>query len=413
MTRTARGLSRGTVTQWWRVWAIVVLSGVGAGDECRAQSPRPDHTKVPGVVINHSPASSGRYIGSPSLAILPDGRYVASHDFFGPRSGEGNSGVTLVFASSDRGKSWRKVAKVTPLFWAKLFVHRGDLYALGTTRGCSDLTIRRSRDGGQTWTTPGGPATGLLAKGLYHCAPCPVLVHGGRIWRSVEENSPSLLRRRDFRAMVLSAPVDADLLNAASWTLTAPLVPDYTWLDGRFREWLEGNVALTPDGQVVNILRVDTPEGGRAAMVRISKDGRAASFDPARDFIRFPGGAKKFAIHYDPATRRYWSLANYVRPRDAGKTRAASICNTLALTSSPDLRTWTVHEVILEHPDVAKVAFQYVDWEFDGPDIAAVSRTAYDDGLGGARRAHDANYLTFHRIKAFREKASRTLQAAE
>ena len=39
---------------------------------------------------------------------------------------------------------------------------------------------------------------------------------------------------------------------------------------------------------------------------------------------------------------------------------------------------------------------------FDGEDIAAVSRTAWDDGLGGAEALHDANLMTFHRIQAFR-----------
>jgi hypothetical protein len=46
---------------------------------------------------------------------------------------------------------------------------------------------------------------------------------------------------------------------------------------------------------------------------------------------------------------------------------------------------------------------QYVDWVFDGDDIAALSRTAYDDGLGGAHNQHDANFITFHRIRNFRE----------
>ena len=39
----------------------------------------------------------------------------------------------------------------------------------------------------------------------------------------------------------------------------------------------------------------------------------------------------------------------------------------------------------------------------EGDDLLVASRTAYDDGLGGARRAHDANYLTFHRIPVFRQ----------
>jgi hypothetical protein len=50
-----------------------------------------------------------------------------------------------------------------------------------------------------------------------------------------------------------------------------------------------------------------------------------------------------------------------------------------------------------------KHAFQYIDWFFENEDIIAVSRTAYDDGLGGAHSAHDANYITFHRIHSFRE----------
>ena len=54
--------------------AIVSLGLNGASDN------------PPGVVIDYSPAKSRQYIGSPSLAVLPNGEYVASHDFFGPGS---------------------------------------------------------------------------------------------------------------------------------------------------------------------------------------------------------------------------------------------------------------------------------------------------------------------------------------
>jgi len=47
--------------------------------------------------------------------------------------------------------------------------------------------------------------------------------------------------------------------------------------------------------------------------------------------------------------------------------------------------------------------FQYPDWRFDGEDMVAVCRTAYEDGLGGAHNNHDANFLTFHRVPRFRE----------
>src|SRR5690348_1872056 len=86
--------------------------------------------EVPGTVIDHSPASSGIYIGSPSLAILPNGVYVASHDEFGPSSTEFTRGVTRVFGSNDRGQSWRPLATVQGAFWSTLFVHGGVLYLL-------------------------------------------------------------------------------------------------------------------------------------------------------------------------------------------------------------------------------------------------------------------------------------------
>jgi hypothetical protein len=51
-----------------------------------------------------------------------------------------------------------------------------------------------------------------------------------------------------------------------------------------------------------------------------------------------------------------------------------------------------------------------VDWQFDGADILAVSRTAFEDESGGAHRAHDANFMTFHRIRDFRKGSGAEVQ---
>jgi hypothetical protein len=60
--------------------------------------------------------------------------------------------------------------------------------------------------------------------------------------------------------------------------------------------------------------------------------------------------------------------------------------------------------VVLRHPDVKAHGFQYADWLFDGADLIAVVRTAFDEPDGTpAHNAHDANYLTFHRVAKFRE----------
>ena len=102
-------------------------------------------------------------------------------------------------------------------------------------------------------------------------------------------------------------------------------------------------------------------------------------------------------------TRQYWSLANWIPPIFAGGSMNLTR-NTLALICSPDLKNWTVRSVVLQHPDPGHHAFQYVDWLFDGGDLIAVSRTAFDDTTGGAHSAHDANFSTFHRIANFRDR---------
>ena len=366
-------------------------------------APRPDHTLVPGVIIDYSPARSGRYIGSPGIAVLPNGTYVASHDFFGPKS---NKNRTRIFRSTDRGESWDMLTDIVGQWWSTLFVHKGDLYIMGVSEAEGNAVIRRSSDGGATWTEPVDANSGLLlADGGYHCAPVPVLIHNGRIWRAMEDIRGGDGWGEHFRTFMMSAPVDADLLNASNWTVSNRIARDSTWLDGRFNGWLEGNAVATPEGEVVNILRVDYDPGGIAAMIHINKDGNRATFDPKQDFIDFPGGAKKFTIRYDSLSQRYWSLVNIVRPPSLSDTvRAASIRNTQVLINSPDLRHWDVKSTILSHPDIQRHGFQYVDWLFDGDDIIAVSRTAYDDGVGGAHNFHDANYMTFHRIQDFRKQ---------
>lgn len=314
----------------------------------------------PGVVIDHCPQTTGQYIGSPSIAILGDGRYVASHDFFGPNSGQKTGALTRVFRSEDRGRSWRLVSEVQPAFWSTLFVHKGALYMMGTTFEYGDTVIRRSADGGATWTMPADEGSGLLLRGRYHCAPQPVTIHNGRLWRAMEDCEGGGGWGNCFQAFMMSAAVDADLLDASSWTSSNRLARDASQFNGQLRGWLEGNAVVLPGGTVADILRVDIPQGGVAAVVRISEDGKTATFDPSSGFIDFPGGAKKFTIRWDAKSRLYWALSNYVPNQHRGP-RAASIRNTLALVSSPDALHWTVRSTILYHPDVEKHGFQYPD----------------------------------------------------
>ena len=347
------------------------------------------HLQVPGNVINHSYADSGRFIGSPSIAILPDGTYAASHDYFGPKSNDTENASSVVFSSKDNGKTWLKIADIHPLFWGKLFVHKDSLYILGTRHKNGDVLIRRSEDGGKTWTEPDTPKTGLLRKGRYHCAPCRILIHGGRIWRSFEVFTGGSWG--NFDALVMSAPVNADLLNAESWSFSHSLPKEEGFC------WLEGNVILDPDNRVVNILRTNKGGDEKAAIVHVQADGMRLFYDPEHDFIDMPGGGAKFTIRYDKQTLRYWSIVSKQTNPDAFR-------NNLVLISSTDLRNWKIESPLLYHPDAERHAWQYIDWQFEGDDIIFVSRTAFDDDRGGAYRAHDANYFTFHRISDFRTR---------
>lgn len=373
---------------------------------------------IPGVVIDHVPATTGTYVGSPSIAILPDGSYVASHDFFGPKSNEYQSATTAIFSSPDRGATWREISRIDGAFWSNLFVHRGDLYLMGTTHHHGLIVIRRSQDGGKSWTEPADAKTGLLtAEGSYHTAPMPVISHRGRLWRAFEDAGGGTQWGKRYMAMMLSVSEEADLLSRESWTFSNAIRSQTEWLDGRFNAWLEGNAVVSDDGQLLNILRVDLPPGPeQAAVVTVSADGRTASFDPATGFVDFPGGAKKFSIRRDPQTWSgsgkdqqpvWWTLATAVPPQVAAanpRRRPGSIRNTLVLMRSEDLRQWEIRSVLLHHSEVTHHGFQYVAWLFDGDDIVAACRTAYDDAAGGAHNNHDANYLTFHRLKSFRDR---------
>jgi YhcH/YjgK/YiaL family protein len=362
----------------------------------------------PGIVVDHISKETGKYIGSPGLCIMRDGSYVASHDEFGPESSEFQSAVTKIFLSKDKGETWAHISSIDGQFWSNLFVHNDDLYIMGTNKHHGNFIIRKSTDGGYSWTIPYNKTNGLILEGEYHTAPMPVTLYNGRIWRAVEyATAPTTRWGKRYSAMMVSAPVNADLLKAESWRKTTYLMYDSAYLDRKFGGWLEGNAVVDLNGNMLDILRVAVPAGHEeyAAFVKISKDGKTASFDPEKGFIKFPGGSKKFTIRYDQVTKRYWMLTNYVAP-GLKKQNPANVRNRQVLCSSENLKDWEMHQVLLQHPDVKNHGFQYVEWQFEGDDIIFLSRTAFDDETGGANNNHDANFLTFHRIKNFRAMIS-------
>jgi hypothetical protein len=368
---------------------LIYLLVVYLATKSLAQEPT---AHAPGQIIAHSAASTGVYLGSPSLAVLSDGTYVASYDTFGPRASPNH---TVVSTSLDRGISWNQVGDVAGAYWSTLFVSGGALYLFGTDRSMGTPVIRRSNDGGSTWTTPVDLSTGKFQyPGRFLTGPVPVLVDQGRIWRAFE-----IVQDGDLKALLLSAPMNSNLLDTRNWTRYPALGSDKAWLSGNFLSWEEGNVVPRRQGPPALMLRVNTRSGAeKAALVAVDPDRRTMEFNPISNFINFPGGGKKFTIHFDTRTQRYWSITNAV-PQDLGSKNLERIRNTLALTSSSDLRHWRIERVLLQNADAFKHGFQYVDWQFDGNDIIAVVRMAFDDAEGGAHSQHDSNYISFTRFR--------------
>ncbi len=369
--------------------------------------------KVPGVVITRSQDIKNLFITNPSIVKLPDGRYLASCS--GALRTKSVKGGVSFFISEDRGETWTvQSANSIVMTFCNLFIHKGELYLMGTNRGYKDVVISKSIDWGNTWSNPVDSLNGLLVKGgFYHSAPVPVVVHNGRIWRSMENSDNNSGANK--RALVMSAPANADLLNASNWTLTNELsfeVPDEIKRNRDFKQWLEGNVLVDREGKVVNILRVDElKEGGFAAITHVNNVGKL-TYQAEHDLIQFPGGGVKFTIRFDSLSNKYWTISNAAFDEDMIKTHkgkykngvhASLLRNRVVLMYSHDLKNWIVKDTLISADNPFFHGFQYTDWQFDRSDIIAVTRTAFEEERGLPVRQHDANFLTFHRFKDFRE----------
>ena len=368
------------------------------------------------IELRHQPERTRTYLGSPSIVRLPDGALLAAHDYFGrrsPRNRDGEEALTSVYRSEDNGKTWHNTTHIINCFWSSLFVHRESAYILGTSQRFGSIVIRRSADGGHSWSHPTDEQSGLLFRGgpgqeppNYHCAPVPILRHAGRIYRAFEDCVSRKWPPVGAQSLVISAAEDSNLLEASSWTQSNRLLFDPAWVLPDWSvikspAWLEGNVVLAPNGEMWNVLRFHSdPLVDRAAIVKIHDGGRRITFDPANGFIDFPGGMSKFTIRRDPVTKLYLTLANNNTDPAYAEQR-----NVLSLCASEDLLHWRHVKTLLEddtglsHEDSIRLTgFQYADWQFDGDNIIFVVRMAYRGAVG----YHDANRITFHVLENFR-----------
>lgn len=341
---------------------------------------------------------SGRYLCSPSLVRHPDGYLLASMDVF---AGARPQNLTLIFRSDDEGETWHYVSELMPCFWGRMFIHGGALYMLSVSTEYGDLLIGRSDDGGKTFGMPTVLLRGAARpdEAGVHKNPQPPIIYNGRIWETLEWGAWQI---GGHAVMVMSAKVDSDLMDPASWLFSEPVPYDPAWPGlpaGPSAGNIEGTLTVDTEGRLINIMRYDMrqmrPNYGKALIYDVDADDPEAPIKYRRP-MDFPANHSKFEVQLDDETGLYFSVASRIVSHEDTYSR-----NLLSLMYSRDLVKWEVACDLLDyrHEDPQMVGFQYVDFTIEGDDLLYLSRTA----MNRAHNFHDANYSTFHRLKNFRE----------
>jgi hypothetical protein len=329
------------------------------------------------------------YTASPSIVMLPDGSYLVTLNHFGHGSTASTSGLTFVYQSMDRGNSWNRIATIDDMKRGSLFVHpNGKVFLFGYRAAPGDIVIRRSDDGGHTWTEPDDESTGLLRRGTFGGTPHRPAIRDDLIWFAI-----------GGRRMI-SAPIEADLLQSDAWTLSA---------SARIRGGPVGEDLTITEAQIVasdTIPPVLLPKVGGHAYTVLIRSGNSPEEirEPAtEDWVALPGGEKKFAAAWDPVSGYFIALTNPVLALYADSGWPPELIrNVGALVYSKDLREWHMAHIFIQSPHVDYEAFQYFSFDFDGEDLIIASRTALHVENRKPPRGHDSNLITFHRIAGFR-----------
>jgi len=176
--------------------------------------------------------------------------------------------------------------------------------------------------------------------------------------------------------------------------------------------WLEPNV-VNVNGHIRTLCRIVIDEYSTAnlcGVCNLEDDGKKMELKFTQ-FYPLPGGQNKFFILYDDVSRLFWMLSNLVTdPQDFYENReklkaigyhggSGNERRLLFLHYSIDALNWFPAGCVAKWPSKLQ-SFMYPSAAFDGDDIVFVSRTSKD-----ALNQHDADLVTFHRIRDFRSLA--------
>lgn len=330
---------------------------------------------------------SGKYLCSPSLARLDNGRLVAGMDVFGGKMGQV---LTILFYSDNDGADWHYLTDLYPFYWGSLFVHRGVLYILGLTTEYGNLQIACSRDNGETWSAPSVLFYGanvLSDNGGMHRAPMHVVSRGGRLYTTCEYGSWG---SGQHLPAVISVRENDDLMVAENWCCTGFLSGFAKAGDGQAApaNTMEGSLVTAPDGRFYNILRW---KHKKALILEADPEDPEASlrYICERDM---PVTTSMFRIL--PYRDGYLLITN--RETDDAACKDGPFRNVLSLYTSRDLLRWDFLRDVVNfgREDQMKFGFQYPAPLLEGGTLYLNVRSAYNH----ADRFHDSNTMLFWKI---------------
>ena len=404
-------------------------------------------------ILYKSPNPQKIYLGTPGIAVCPNGRLVASFHVSGDKTlynqlaSVSEDGRCFIYTSDDQGETWVYRAN-TSMIHARPFVAGDKLYVLGHS---GDLRIAQSDDWGQTWSDYSDLTEGEHWAGSAN----NVLIKGGHVYLVMDRRERDVSKAwfvAELSPKLLRAKIGDDFLDSASWTMSSdgafvdyvddqsmetlfgvPFYPVY-YPDryiapnaGRRNAspvgWLEGNVVqitdphhflYDPKGKTFHILnRSNTglPDIGSMLKVTENDDGTmTTSIEKAPSgkdmlFIAIPGGQQTFYIHYDEPTKLYWMLTSQ---NTDSMTKAKFLSSErfgmayderrrLQLYFSKNLFDWCFAGLAAMGGS-EKESRHCISMAVQGDDILFVSRSGGEDSAS----AHNCNLVTFHRIKNFR-----------
>ena len=407
------------------------------------------------VRIFESPYPKDVYTYSPGIAVLESGRIVATLDMGGAGMDkmDGPKGIRYgspvqgkVFISDDKGETWKHTVDF-PYHHARPFAAGKSLYVLGQAE---DLMIIRSDDDGETWSEPS-----VLTKGEdWHQAPANVHYANGNVYLVMERRPPHDCKAWGVSVIapvLMRANVESDLTKRDSWTFASEMVfrdvideheLDYFGVPfykidsmqrglmvapGRYCApvgWLESNVVQfvddehiwnDPAGHTFHIwMRAHTGGTGYAAILKVmeKEDGSMQTmFEKVPSgkkivFVPCPGGQMKFHILYDEVTKLYWLLStqatdSMIKPEKMPENRFNLPNNErqrLQLHFSKNCIDWCFAGLV-DKGATQKQSRHYASMAIDGDDLYVLSRS----GDENAYDAHQTNFISFHKIKRFRD----------